>query len=214
VPYSDFILYPLLVGDFNSDGREDIAFGLEASDSLGSGCLKIINDRKSEFSFSPLFGEGGFSSPGVVFDLDTDGDLELACGSDRGKLYVWDFPGTSVSWSGYMNGPSNPGYYLGTLPQPQVALSLLGNCYIYPSPVVGLGRARFFLNQAADVTVEILDITGRSIGEAKMINATANEYNEVEFDFTRQSNGMYIMRIKADNGDKSEVKFKKFAVLR
>jgi len=214
VYYDDHLLYPLLVADLDASGSEEIAFGLATSDSLGSGHLKIINDRQSEFNFSPLFGTGGFSSPGVIVDLDGDGDMELACGSNHGKLYVWDFPGTSVSWSGYMNAPNNAGYFDGELTQVQIASTLLGNFYMYPSPVQSLGRARFFLNEAADVTVEILDITGRTIGEARLTNTTRNEYNEVEFDFTRQSNGMYILRVKAQNASKSEVKFKKFAVLR
>jgi hypothetical protein len=207
-------MYPLVVADLNDDGMEEISFGLDTSDSLGSGYLKIINDGKNEFAFSPLSGEGGFSSPGVIFDLDGDGDLELVCGSDFGKLYAWDFPGDEVSWSGYMNSPRNTGTFVGDLPQPQVADVLLGNYYMYPSPVENFARARFFLHQQAAVTVQILDITGRLIGEAQMPNATYNEYNEVEFDFTKQSNGMYILRIKADNGTKSEVKFKKFAVLK
>jgi M6 family metalloprotease-like protein len=214
VYYEDFLLYPLLVADFDANGSVEIAFGLGTSDSLGSGCLKVINDRQREFSFSPLFGTGGFSSPGVILDLDGDGDMELACGSDHGRLYIWDFPGTEISWSGYMNAPSNAGYYDGGLPQVQVASTLLGNLYMYPSPVKDLARARFFVNQAADVTVEILDITGRTIGEARLSRVTENEYNEVEFDFTRQSNGMYILRVKAQNGSTSEVKFKKFAVLK
>jgi hypothetical protein len=113
-----------------------------------------------------------------------------------------------------MNTPKNWGNYQGSITQPQVATTLLGNYYMYPSPVENLGRARFYLNQAAEITVEILDITGRRIGEARLSNATQNEYNEVEFDFTRQSNGMYILRIKAENGSKTEVKFKKFAVLK
>ena len=214
IHYDDFLLYPLVVGDLDGNGTEEIAFGLATSDSLGTGFLKIINDRKVEFDLSPLFGEGGFSSPGVMFDLDGDGDVELASGSDYGKLYVWDFPGTEVSWQGYMNAPSNTGYFVGQLSDVFVSATLLGNLYMYPSPVENLGRARFFLSDAADVTVEILDITGRTIGEARLTSATPNEYNEVEFDFTRQSNGLYILRVKAQNASRSEVKFKKFAVLR
>lgn len=210
----EYILYPLMVADLDANGAEEIIFGVGTSDSLGSGYLKIINDRKTEFAFSPLFGEGGFSSPGSVFDLDGDGDLELACGSEGGLLYVWDFPGTSVSWSGYMNSPANLGRFQVDLSQPQVSNALLGSYYMYPSPVENLGRARFFLHQAAEVTIEILDITGRRIGEATMVNPTPNEYNEAEFDFTRLSNGMYILRIEAKNGSKREVKFGKFAVLR
>ena len=214
VYYDEFVLNPLLVADLDNNGRKEIIFGLDTSDSLGSGYLKIINDRKTEFNFSPLFGEDGFSSPGVILDLDGDGDMEIVSGSNGGKLYVWDFAATDVSWAGYMNTPNNSGLYQGSLAQTPVATSLLGNLYMYPSPVENLGRARFFLHQNADVTVEILDITGRRIGEAPMSNATENAYNEVEFDFSRQSNGMYILRIKADNGSTSEVKFKKFAVLK
>jgi len=214
LPLDEFILYPLMIADLDDNGAEDIIFGVATSDSLGNGYLRIINDRNTEFAYSPLFGEGGFSSPGVVFDLDADGDLEIACGTNSGKLYVWDFPGSSVSWSGYMNSPANIGYFDGVLSEPEVSSSLLGNCYMYPSPIENFGRARFFLYQLAEVTVEILDITGRSIGEATLSSPTQNEYNEVQFDFTRQANGMYILRIEAKNANKSEVKFKKFAVLK
>ncbi|UCF70977.1 MAG: immune inhibitor A [candidate division WOR-3 bacterium] len=214
VHYDDVLLYPLLVADLDGSGSEEIAFGMGTTDSLGSGCLKIVNDRNREFSFSPLFGTGGFSSPGVILDLDGDGDIELACGSNLGKLYVWDFPGSGYSWNGYMNAPNNAGLYTGVLPEVQVASTLLGNLYMYPSPVRNFAYARFFVSEAADVTVQILDITGRMIGEARLSSVTGNEYNEVEFDFTRQTNGMYILRVKAQNGNRSEVKFKKFAVLR
>lgn len=208
------IYYPILAADLNNDGKEELVFGLGISDSIGYGQLKIINDRNKEFAFSPLFGEGGFTSPGVIFDLDSDGDMELACGSNSGILYIWDFPGTDVSWSGYMNSPKNWGYYEGELAQPQIADGLLGSFYIYPSPVEKDGIVRFFLNQEATVTIEILDMVGHKIGGAELDNPTANEYNEIGFDFTRQSNGVYILRVEAKNGSQREVKFKKFAILK
>jgi M6 family metalloprotease-like protein len=210
----EYILYPILVADFDNDGSEEIVYGYGTSDSLGYGQLKIIHNRNSEFDFSPLFGEGGFSSPGVIFDLDGDTDLELACGSDSGKLYIWDFPGTNASWTGVMNSPKNWGYFDAPLIQPSVAQTLLGSFYIYPSPVVANGRVRFFLNQEANVRVEILDIAGHEIAGIDLTNTTPNEYNEVDFDFTRQSNGVYIARVEAKNGSRKEVKFKKFAVLK
>jgi M6 family metalloprotease-like protein len=221
----EFIFYPLLVADFdpNDGAGEQIVFGLgivsvfetrDTSVTYETGELKIINNRNNEFSYSPLFGEGGFASPGVLFDLDSDGDLELACGTNSAKLYVWDFPGDKVSWSGYMNSPKNWGNYTGELVQPQIAQGLLGSFYMYPSPVERSGRFRFFLNQEADVRVDILDIVGHKIGGTKLNKTTANEYNEVEFDFSKHSNGIYIVRIEAKNGQKREVKFKKFAVLK
>jgi len=208
------ILNPLLVADFDADNRPDIVFGLGPADSLATGRLKIINDIKREFPYSPLFGDGGFSSPGVVFDLDQSGGLALACGSERGKLYVWDFPGTKAAWSGYMNSPQNWGYYTGGLVQPVTPLSLIGSFYIYPSPVKLNGRVRFFIGAPADVQVDILDLTGRKIKGVKVANPTPNEYNELEFDFSNQANGVYIVRVTAQGRGRSEVKFKKFAVLK
>lgn len=212
--YDDYIYYPLLIADFDDNNTDEIVFSLATHDTLGNSQLMLVNNRNKEFEFSPLFGEGGFTSPGVVFDLDADGDLELACGSDFGRLYIWDFPGTEVSWSGYMNSPKNWGRFEGELMQPHVAEGLLGNCYIYPSPVETEGVVRYFLNQDADITVEIIDIVGHEIWSYRDRNATPNEYNEVAIDFTEQSNGIYIVRVEAKNGSNREVKFKKFAILK
>lgn len=213
--YSDAnVYYPILVADFDDDNKKEVTYGLGTVDSFGFGQLKIINDRKNEFPFSPLFGEKGFSSPGVVFDLDDDGDLELACGSNFGTLYIWDFPGTDVSWRGFMNSSANWGHYDGVLVDPQTPGGLLGICYIYPSPVERKGRVRFFLNQDARITIDILDIVGYKIGSEVIEDPTPNEYNEVGFDFSRQANGVYILRVEADDGNRKEVKLKKFAVLK
>lgn len=208
------VLNPLLVADFDDDGRSDIVFGLGPEDSLSSGRLKIINDLKREFPYSPLFGEGGFSSPGAVFDLDHDGQLEMACGTERGRLYVWDFPGTKSAWSGYMNSPQNRGYYTGDLAPIQPSGTLIGAFYVYPSPVERNGRVRFFLGKAENVRVDILDLTGRKMKSTQISDLTPQEYNEVEFDFSNQANGVYIVRVTAQGNGRREVKFKKFAVLK
>jgi WD40 repeat protein len=209
------ILHPLLVAELDTAGREEIIFGLAAVDSISQGQLKLISDRSRQSAFSPLFGDGGFSSPGAVFDLDLDGDLELACGSDSGKIYIWDFPGDECSWSGYMNSTKNWGRFAGILPDVVVNQTfLLGSFYIYPSPVQKNATVRFFVTRGADVKVDILDISGHVVGGTRMEQTTANEYNEIGFDFSRQTNGVYIVRIEANEGGRREVKFKKFAVLK
>jgi len=210
----EYILYPLLIANLDTISGEEIVFGLGAKDSLSSGRLKLVYNRNKEFVFSPLFGEGGFSSPGFVFDIDRDGDLELACGSDSGRIYIWDFPGKTVSWAGYMNSNKNWGRYTGLYSEPRTSTELFGSFYIYPSPVKERGAVRFYLYQNAEVKVDILDITGHKIGDIKVSNPTPNEYNEVYFDFKNQSNGVYILRVEAKNSSKREVKFKKFALLK
>lgn len=214
IHFDDYLYYPLVIADLDDDGTDEIIVGIGTSDSLGSGELRLLHDRNHACEFSPLFGEGGFNSPGAVLDLDGDGDLELASGTDFGRLYVWDFPGQKVSWSCLMNSPKQWGFYTGILSEPQSASGLIGSFYIYPSPVENEGVVRFFLNQEAEVKVEILDIVGHQIGHKTLEHTTANEYNEIGFNFERQSNGMYIVRIEASNGTVREVKFKKFAVLK
>ncbi len=210
----EYIYYPLLIANLDTLIGEEIIFGLGPKDTLSSGNLKIIYNRNREFNFSPLFGDGGFSSPGFIADIDKDGDLELACGSDSGKIYIWDFPGTTASWSGYMNSNKNWGLYTGTYLEPAQSDRLLGSFYIYPSPVKMQGTVRFYLYDDAEVKIDILDITGHRIGGIKLISPVANEYNEVYFDFKNQSNGVYIARVEAKNSSKREVKFVKFAVLK
>lgn len=215
-PYyaEEYLYYPLLIADFDNNGALDITFGMATSDSLGNGTLKIITNRNIESDLSPLFGEHGFTSPGIVVDIDADGDMELAAGSEYGKLYVWDFPCTTAAWKGIMNTPQNSGYYDGSLVDIQTQPGLLGNVYIYPSPVERQGIVRFFLNQTANVMVEIMDVTGRRIADHEVIGATENEYNEVAFNFEKAANGMYIVRVVAENGSERAVKLKKFAVLK
>lgn len=211
---NEYILYPLIVANLDTIWGEEIIFGLGPKDSLSSGQLKIVYNRNKEFAFSPLFGDGGFSAPGFVYDIDRDGDLELACGTDSGKIYIWDFPGKDASWSGYMNSNKNWGVYTGTYTEPKTSVTLLGSFYLYPSPVERYGTVRFYLSQDARVKIDILDIAGHRVGGTEISQPTPNEYNEIGFDFQNQQNGVYILRIEARNKDKSEVKFKKFAVLK
>lgn len=210
----EYILYPLLIANLDTIANEELIFGLAAPDSLSFGSLKLIYNRNHEFAFSPLFGEGGFSSPGFIKDIDGDGDLELSCGSDSGMIYIWDFPGKTASWCGYMNSNKNWGRYEGGYIQPRISGTLIGSFYIYPSPVEKYGTVRFFLAQDATVKIDILDLAGHRVGGMKIDKVTPNEYNEGYFDFTNQANGIYILRIEAKNNKKREVKFKKFAVLK
>jgi M6 family metalloprotease-like protein len=209
-----YLFYPMLVADLDDNGSNELIFGAQIVDSLGDGQLRIINNRNNEFSYSPLFGQGGFTSPGVIVDIDNDGDIEIASGTEDGMLYVWDFHGTGCSWSGYMNSPKNWGYFTGELTDPPAPARLINSFYIYPSPVETSGKVRFFLTDEAEVTLEIMDIVGHEIGKAVLTQTTAQEYNEVSFDFSKQSNGMYIVKIDAKSDTRREIQFKKFAVLK
>ncbi|MEO0225962.1 MAG: FG-GAP-like repeat-containing protein, partial [candidate division WOR-3 bacterium] len=199
---------PLLVADLDGNDTFEITSGQKNN-------LLLFHNRRLKFSYSPLFGLGGFSSAGAIFDLDGDGDIELACGSDSGVVYVWDFPGKKTAWSGYMNGPKCWGLYEG-LPEatPRTTTGLIGSFYVYPNPCKDWARIRFFLNRGDRVKVEILDVTGRTLTKNEPVHLTENEYNEVRVEFINQAAGVYIARIEARDGNEKEVKFFKFAIVR
>ena len=204
----DLFRYPVLAADFDSNNTWDLTSGKMHN-------LAIFANRNKKFDYSPLFGQGGFSSPGSVFDLDLDGDIELACGSDSGIVYIWDFPGNRIAWAGHMNGPKGWGLYEG-LPeadQPQTD-DLIGSFYVYPNPCESWAKVRFYLYRGEKVTVEILDVAGRTLSKYAPARVTANEYNEVGITFKDQASGVYIARIEARDGDKRQVKFFKFAIIR
>lgn len=208
------VTYPLCVADLENTGRPTLVYGRAAVDSTDHSHLVLIDDRTHERSYSPLFGDGGFSTPGVVVDVDGDGDLELICGTSAGKLYAWDFPGTTCDWSGYMNDPTNSGRFTGTLGDIPTSTRLLGECYLYPSPVKRVGHIRVYLFAPAELRIDILDISGHSLIDAKVERTTAPDYNELAIDLSRQPNGIYILRVEADDGTRREVSLKKFAILK
>jgi hypothetical protein len=73
---------------------------------------------------------------------------------------------------------------------------------------------RFFLNRGEPTSIEILDVAGRTLSKYTPTRYTQNEYNEVGLNFKDQASGVYIARIKAQDGNKKQVKFFKFAIVR
>jgi len=198
---------PFMVADLDGNDTWELSAGQKSN-------LLIFNNRRKNFDYSPLFGQGGFSSPGAIFDLDLDGDLELACGTDSGIVYVWDFPGTRVAWSGYMNGPKCWGLQESLPYAVKTPAGLIGSCYLYPNPCENWARIRYYLNRGERVKVEILDVAGRTISKYEPAKLTPNEYNEVSITFKDQASGVYIARVEAWYEDDHEVKLFKFAIIR
>ncbi|HIE06117.1 MAG TPA: hypothetical protein EYP58_04880 [bacterium (Candidatus Stahlbacteria)] len=177
----------------------------------GGPAISIKTDRNDSFRYSPLFGFGGFSSPGIFCDLDQDEDYELIAGSDSGIVYAWDLPIDRVQWSGEGDR------YAGELFEQTVAQnSIVTRFYIYPNPVSdNRGVVRFRLNRDADVKVMILDVLGRRLSEEIEVEGLlVGEENRKVLNFANFSPGVYLARLEAVSSDKDEVHFFKFAVRR
>ncbi|HID32038.1 MAG TPA: T9SS type A sorting domain-containing protein [bacterium (Candidatus Stahlbacteria)] len=189
---------PLVIGDM--DGKGYIL--------SGGPFLSIKSSRNDSHLYSPLFGFGGFSSPGILLDLDLDNDYELISGSDSGVVYGWDLPITSVHWSG--EADRYEGEIFTHKRQPS---GIISRFYLYPNPVQGKGVIRFRLNESADVEVMILDIMGRRCSDDIRVDGlmVGEECRKV-LDFSNLSPGVYIARIQAKSSKKTETHFFRFAV--
>lgn len=98
------LLRTFVSGDWNGDGASDLA--IAHSDPTGA---------VAQLSIHIANGAGGFAAPQVfardttfsevvALDFDEDGDLDVACRSGAGALYVWDNLGAGVFAAGVSQG--------------------------------------------------------------------------------------------------------------
>jgi len=118
----------------------------------------------------------------------------------------WLYPGKDASSSKFL-----------TLPQASqhtAAGSLMPFAYNYPNPTRGTRTAfRFYLREDARITITIYDMSGEKVDEIRGQGLGGME-NELEWNATRVSDGVYLARIEAKNGTDRSVKIVKVAVIR
>jgi M6 family metalloprotease-like protein len=202
-----------IIGDVAGNGLLDITLGSPESGLLGF-------DRSAQtVPLFPLTTVSSSNGPGLLFDFDQDGKLELACGADSGYFYVWKLPGAataaSMPWPGYLHDPAHTGLYPDNqLPtQPQPASELVKNFYVYPNPCGSQARARYYLSTADEVKLSVLDISGKLIDE-KVVAHNPNVDNETSIDLRTVASGIYIIRLAAKKGSAEKVLFFKLAVIK
>ncbi len=93
--------------------------------------------------------------------------------------------------------------------------------YVWPNPLNSEGNFHFYINQNAEVNLEIFDIRGKKIMETRGVFKggvkphTINS-NAIKLNLQNLAPGIYIFRLKADAIDTKESKtvLKKFAIVR
>jgi hypothetical protein len=161
----------------------------------------------------------GISAVPLVVDLDGDGRIELAAGSDSGTFYVWKMPGPagSIKWPCAYHDACHTGLILDSeLPprQPHTHTGLVDKLYVYPNPAGSSVSIRYHLNDADQVRFRLLDMTGEPVGAEFDGQAVKDADNETMVDLNKTPPGTYIVRLEAKRLDQREVKFTKLAVVR
>ncbi|MDW7682377.1 MAG: FG-GAP-like repeat-containing protein, partial [bacterium] len=159
--------YPApVIADLDADGFPEI-FVATAS---GKVLAFDINGSKNELF--PLSISGASSAALGLHDLNGDGNFDLYARSDDGYLYSWQlgytFDQSQLLWGEYLKDATNNGVYHQQVELPVRQGMLLPEkaVYNYPNPTEGNSTViRYYLRDAARVTIRIYDMAGELVQE-------------------------------------------------
>ena len=172
---------PITFGDLDGDGDYDLIRG-----SVYTELTYYRNDGSPE-SPNMVLAEEGFCGIELVhtpepclIDIDTDGDLDLFVGDFCGGVSFWRNNEVSV-----VNGRPEAGPYTFTLHQN------------YPNPFNAQTVIPFSMDRAGKVSLNIYDITGRSVG-VQYIEPLQGGMHEFVWNAEGMASGVYLVRLTVD----------------
>ena len=212
---------PAVLADIDDDSSPDIFVG------TAGGLLYGLTARGQHLPGFPLALSGPILASPLIDDLDADGTLELVVFTADGGAQLFHleaidpaYTGNTVIWGQLGGGPGNAGRLLQqageVAPPTDPALLPPDRAYLYPNPVRYGDRARirFFLSQPAEVRVAIYNPLGEKVGDLAHANPIPNTDNEIAWDVTDYASGLYLCRLQASDGTRTEVRFIKAAVIK
>jgi M6 family metalloprotease-like protein len=212
--YFQYLSSPV-VADVDGDGVSDVVIG-----SPQYGLLGFSGKSGEPLDFFPLMATEGISAVPLAADIDGDGKVELAAGSDSGSFYVWKMPGpaSGIKWPCAYHDACHTGLILDSeLPpwQPRTHTdSLVTKLYVWPNPAGASVNVRYHVNDADEVKLRFLDMSGEPAGADFDGQAVKDADNETTVDLTAIAPGAYIVRLEAKGAGRREVRFTKLAIVR
>ena len=212
---------PPILADINNDASPDIFVGTRG------GLLYGLTAEGHSLPGFPLLVSGPILSSPLIDDLDNDGTLELIIYTADGSMHLFhletidpSYTGNKIIWGQLGGGPGNAGKLL---QQPDeianptdTSLLPAARAYLYPNPIRNGDRARirFFLLEPAEITMTIYNPLGERVADLTHNNPMPNTDNEIAWDVSDYASGLYICRLQASNGTRTEVRFIKAAIIK
>jgi hypothetical protein len=146
---------------------------------------------------------------GMTSSLTVAANYLIASSSDS-SVYIWNvgdlFDLSAQSWSNYLADAAHTNF----IPAPAAGVQKSDElmpakmAYNWPNPVYDkTTHIRYYLGQAANVTVKIFTMAGESVTTLHG-SGTAHTDNEIDWDVSNIQSGIYLAQIEADaNGQKS-----------
>ncbi|MGQ9677935.1 MAG: T9SS type A sorting domain-containing protein [bacterium] len=203
-----------VLADLNNDGFLDFIIG-----SPQSGLLGYDGRMRKLLRFFPLTATAPVSAIPLVADIDKDGVAEIVAGSDNGVFYVYKIPGSDPKpyWSCANYDPAHTGFisdYQLANP-PEISENPVQSFFVYPNPAGEKTSIRYRLGgDYRKAWLMILDMSGNPVVEEFEGQAVPLLDNESTVDLRRIPPGLYVVRLRLENGDKNIIRFTKLAIVR
>ena len=202
-----------LILDANGDGRLDFIAATDKGTIIG------LHSNGRILNGFPLTTGGALYGTPFILNLDEDAELELAAVNTSGSVYVWQVDAVessaSIKWTSVFNNPGNNLLVTQPLEQQPAGAGLLPSkrVYNYPNPNSGNStKIRYYLNEAAHVTIRIFDASGMPVTEFDG-PGQAGVDNEIEWNVEGIASGVYLCRVKAVSDTRSESRIIKIMVV-
>lgn len=203
-----------VIADLNNDGILDLIIG-----SPQYGILGYDGRNGKLLPFFPLQTTAPVSAVPLVADIDNDGVIEIVVGSDQGVFYAYKIPHSAnkAVWSCANYDPCHTGFVpLSHLTGfPPTSENPVQSFYVYPNPAGDRVTIRYRLGSNYNkVWLMLLDMRGNPVIDEFEGHVVPLLDNEIPVDLRNVPPGLYVVRLRIDNGNRDIIRFAKLAVVR